>query len=277
MPRIDAHQHFWKFNPVRNTWITGEMSAIRKDFLPQNLQPSLKENDFDGSVLVQVDQSEEETHILLELADNNDFIKGVIGWVNLQSENIEERLAYYRKFEKLKGFRHILQGETDRALMLKPEFIRGIKALKQFGYTYDILIFPDQLQYAIKLVELFQEQKFVIDHIAKPLIKDRKIDEWKEGIYKVAQYKNVYCKISGMVTEADWQSWKDTDLIPYIDVVVKAFGTDRILYGSDWPVCLLAGAKYNDVIRIVKDYFSSFPQNEQDKFFGQNAIKFYNL
>jgi L-fuconolactonase len=276
MQRIDAHQHFWNFDPVRDSWITNEMSVIKKDFLPQRLQPILGENGFDGCVVVQVDQSENETKFLLDLQTKNDFIKGVIGWVDLQSENIEQRLAYYKHFKKLKGFRHILQGEKDRAYMLKPEFTRGINALTQFNYTYDILIFPDQLQYIKKFVESFPKQKFVIDHLAKPYIKDKKTDGWKEGIQQLAQYKNVYCKISGMVTEADWQSWEENDFVPYIDVVVNAFGTDRIMFGSDWPVCLLA-AEYNEVVNIVKNYFSFFTQNEQDKFFGQNAIRFYNL
>ena len=275
-PKIDAHQHFWKYDPLRDNWITDEMSVIRKDFLPQHFQLILKENGFDGCVLVQVDQSEKETKFLLGLAGKNDFIKGVAGWIDLQSENIEERLAYYKPFRKLKGFRHILQGEKDRATMLKPEFIRGIGALKQFNYTYDILIFPDQLLYTIQFVESFPEQKFVIDHLAKPYIKDKKIAGWKEDIERVARSKNVYCKISGMVTEASWQSWKEEDFIPYMDVVVNAFGTDRIMFGSDWPVCLVA-ARYDEVVNIVKDYFSSFTQNEQDNLFGQNTIKFYNL
>jgi L-fuconolactonase len=274
--KIDAHQHFWNYDPVRDNWITNEMSVIRKDFLPEDLQPILEENGFDGCIVVQVDQSEKETHFLLELANKKDCIKGVVGWVDLQSENIEERLAYFKAFEKLKGFRHILQGEKDRAYMLKPGFTRGINALKQFNYTYDILIFPDQLQHTKKFVESFPDQKFVIDHLAKPYIKDKKIAGWKEDIQQVAQYKNVYCKISGMVTEAGWQSWEEKDFIPYMDVVVNAFGSDRIMYGSDWPVCLLA-AGYNEVVSIVKNYFSSFTQNEQDNFFGQNAIKFYNL
>jgi L-fuconolactonase len=276
MQRIDAHQHFWNFDPIKDSWMTNEMSVIKKDFLPQHLQPILGENGFDGCVVVQVDQSEIETKFLLDLPTKNDFIKGVIGWVDLQSGNIEERLAYYQYFKKLKGFRHTLQGEKDRAYMLKPEFMRGINALTQFNYTYDILIFPDQLQYTRKFVESFPEQKFVIDHLAKPYIKDKKIDGWKEDIQQLAQYKNVYCKISGMVTEADWQSCEENDFIPYIDVVVNAFGADRIMFGSDWPVCLLV-AEYNEVVNIVKNYFSSFTQNEQDKFFGQNAIKFYNL
>ena len=274
--RIDAHQHFWNYDPVRDSWITDEMSAIRKDFLPGHLRPVLEQNGFDGCVLVQVDQSENETNFLLELSDKNEFIKGVVGWIDLQSENLEERLIYYKQFKKLKGFRHILQGEKERAYMLKPGFMKGIKALHQFNYGYDILIFPDQLLYTRKFVESFPEQKFVIDHLAKPYIKDKKINEWKDALQQLAPYKNVYCKISGMVTEAAWASWEEQDFTPYMDVVVNVFGTGRTMYGSDWPVCLLA-AEYNKVASIVKNYFSSFTQNEQDNFFGLNAINFYNL
>ena len=276
MQRIDAHQHFWKFDPVRDSWITNEMSVIRNDFFPEHLHPILKENDFDGCVAVQADQSETETNFLLDLAKKTDFIKGVVGWVDLRAENIEERLAHYKQFKKLKGFRHILQGEKDRGFMLQPEFIRGIKALQQFNFTYDILIFPDQLQYTKEFVAMFPEQKFVVDHIAKPYIKDKKIEEWKNDMQEIAGYQNVSCKISGLVTEADWKSWEAKDFTPYLDTVVNAFGTDRIMFGSDWPVCLVA-ASFREMLDIVKDYFSSFTKQEQDKFFGGNAINFYNL
>jgi L-fuconolactonase len=274
--KIDAHQHFWNFDPVRDSWITTEMSVIQKDFLPDDLQPLLAENDIDGCIAVQADQSEKETGFLLGLANKSDSIKGVVGWTDLRASNVEKRLEYYQSFKKLCGFRHVLQGEKDRAYMLKPEFIRGISKLKQFNYTYDILIFPDQLQHTIKFVQLFPEQKFVIDHLAKPSIKNKTIAGWKEDIQEVAQHKNVCCKISGMVTEADWKSWEQEDFTSYMDVVVSAFGTDRIMFGSDWPVCLVA-ATYKGVIDIAKDYFSSFTQNERDRFFGQNAINFYNL
>ena len=276
MQRIDAHQHFWKFDPVRDSWITNEMSVIRNDFFPEHLHPILKENNFDGCVAVQADQSETETNFLLDLAKKTDFIKGVVGWVDLRTENIEERLAHYKQFKKLKGFRHILQGEKDWGFMLQPEFIRGIKALQQFNFTYDILIFPDQLQYTKKFVAMFPGQKFVVDHIAKPYIKDKKIEEWKNDMQEIAGYQNVSCKISGLVTEADWKSWEAKDFTPYLDTVVNAFGTDRIMFGSDWPVCLVA-ASFREMLDIVKDYFSSFTKQEQDKFFGGNAINFYNL
>jgi L-fucono-1,5-lactonase len=280
MLRIDAHHHFWKFDPVRDNWITDEMAVLKRDFLPEDFQLVLQENNFDGSVVVQSDQSEQENEFQLKNAEENDFIKGVVGWVDLQSANVEERLAHYSSFKKMVGFRHVLQGEDDRALMLKPAFINGISKLKKFGFTYDILIFADQLKYIPQFVAVFPDQKFVIDHIAKPTIKNKIRDpraiEWKNDMKQVARHENVHCKISGMVTEADWQHWKTEDFKPYLDGVVDAFGTGRIMYGSDWPVCLVA-ASYEQVLNLVEEYFSSFTQNEQDLFFGGNAIRFYNL
>jgi L-fuconolactonase len=275
--KIDAHQHFWKFDPVRDSWIGDEMWIIRKDFLPADLQPILQETGIDGCVSVQVDQSEEENEFLLDLAARHDVIKGVVGWVDLQHADVEDRLARYRSFPKMKGFRHVLQGERDRALMLKPAFKRGIGLLRQFGYTYDILIYPDQLGYASELIAAFPDQPFIIDHIAKPHIKDRYItEEWKDAIRAVAAHGNAWCKISGMVTEADWKHWKPEHLKPYIDTVVEAFGMQRVLYGSDWPVCLVA-ASYRQVLGLVEDYFSSFSEDERAAFFGGNAINFYHL
>ena len=276
MPRIDAHQHFWKFDPIRDTWITDEMSLLRKDFLPKDLDPLLTKNGFDGCITIQSDQSENENIFQLANGEGYDFIKGIIGWIDLQAVNIADRLAYYKQFKKLKGFRHILQGEVRRDLMLQPEFLRGIHALKEFNYTYDILIYPDQLHFIKQFVAQFPQQKFVIDHLAKPYIKDKKINDWKKDIEQVAKYENVSCKISGYVTEADWKNWKQEDFIPYFDIVVNAFNADRIMFGSDWPVCLL-GSNYIDVLNVTAEYFSSFTQSEQDKIFGDNAIKFYNL
>jgi L-fuconolactonase len=274
---IDAHQHFWRFDPGRDTWITDEMQKIRRDFLPQHLQPVLQASGIDGCIAVQADQSVDETDYLLDLAQQNDFIKGVVGWIDLRHPDVEQHLQSYTRFLKLKGFRHVLQGESDRALMLKPSFKRGVAALKKYDYTYDILIYPDQLGYTKDFVAAFPDQPFVLDHIAKPHIKDRYItDEWKAAIHAVAQYPNLYCKISGMVTEADWYNWKPEHFTVYLDTVVEAFGTDRILYGSDWPVCLVA-ASYEQVINIVKDYFAKFTKDEQAAFFGGNAIKFYKL
>lgn len=274
--QIDAHQHFWQFDPVKDGWITAEMAVLKRDFLPADLKPLLEQQGFDGCVAVQADQSEAETQFLIQLAQQNDWIKGVVGWVDLQADTIEARLEYYSQFTIVKGFRHILQGEAQRDLMLHPLFKKGMAALQQFGFTYDILIYPDQLPFSKELVSQFPEQQFVVDHLAKPSIKDRKIHQWKHDLKELARYENVYCKLSGLITEADWNSWKKEDLIPYIDAVVEAFGVDRLLFGSDWPVCLVA-ASYGQTCHIMKDYFSSFTKQEQEKFFGGNAIQFYNL
>ena len=276
MLKINSHQHFWKFDPVRDSWITDDMSVIQKDFLPADLKPVLDQNGVDGCVAVQADQSEEQNHFLLEQAKGNDFIKGIVGWVDLRADNIKDRLAYYKQFNLIKGFRHVLQGEEDRALMLKPEFMSEIAALKAFDFTYDILIFADQLKYIPEFAEAFPDQKFVIDHLAKPAIKEQDIDEWTKDMMAVAVHDNVHCKVSGMVTEADWKAWKKEDIIPYMDVVLEAFGPDRIMFGSDWPVCLVA-ASYERMFGILKEYFSTFTKEEQDQFFGGNAMQFYNL
>lgn len=274
--KIDAHQHFWNFDPVRDSWISDEMKTIRKNFLPKDIEPVLKNNDIDGCVVVQSDQSTVENLFQLTNAMANNFVKGVVGWVDLQAKDIEQQLAHWSYYKIMKGFRHVLQGEKDRALMLKKKFMNGISYLAKYNFTYDILIFPDQLQYAEKLVAAFPNQKFVIDHIAKPDIKNNNITGWKEDMQAIAKHKNVYCKISGMVTEADWKKWKRQQFTPYLDVVVQAFGTKRIMYGSDWPVCLVAGS-YKKMKTIVDDYFHTFSENEKAAFYGGNAIKFYRL
>ena len=276
MKRIDAHQHFWKFDPVRDSWITDDMAVIQRDFSPEDLKPLLMENGIDGCVVVQSDQSEAENTFQLANAEKHDFIKGVVGWVDLWAEDIDEKLGALQQFPRLKGFRYVLQGAKDRAIMLQPAFKRGIGKLNSFGYTYDILIFPDQLKHTKEFVATFPDQPFVVDHLAKPGIKDGKIKKWERDMKAVAAHENVYCKISGMVTEADWQNWKKEDFRPYLDVIVETFGTKRIMFGSDWPVCLVA-ASYQEMMGIVKDYFSSFSAHEQELFFGGNASSFYKL
>lgn len=276
MQNIDAHQHFWQFNPVRDSWITDDMGVIRRDFLPADLQPVLQQNGIDGCVAVQADQSEAENKFLLDLAAQNSFIKGVVGWVDLQAKNIDERLQYYKQFSAMKGFRHVLQGESNRALMLEPDFKHGISLLQRYDFTYDILIFPDQLKYAGKLVKQFPQQKFVLDHIAKPFIKDGKIDTWAAEIELLARHENVYCKVSGMVTEADWHNWTPDTFTRYLDVIFNAFGARRVMFGSDWPVCLVA-ASYAQVKDIVYQYTQRFSAENRKKIFGGNAVTFYNL
>ena len=276
MKRIDSHQHFWKFDPVRDSWINDEMKVIQKDFLPADLQPILEQNGFDGCITVQSDQDYVENRFQLDNAEGNDFIKGIVGWVDLKSRHVEKDLEYLSQFEKMKGFRHVLQGEHQRDLMLQASFMNGISLLNKYAFTYDILIFKDQLQYLPKFVSSFPDQPFVLDHISKPDIKTGNIDQWKKDISALGQFQNLYCKISGMVTEADWKAWKKENFKPYMDVVAETFGVDRIMFGSDWPVCLVA-ASYDEVVGIVEDYFSSFSEDEKEKFFALNAIEFYNL
>jgi L-fuconolactonase len=277
MPVIDAHQHFWKYNTTEFDWITDEMKIIRKNFLPGDLKPLLTENNVDGCVAVQTKQMEAENNFLLNLADENNFIKGVVGWVDLMAKDVENKLAYWHQYKKIKGFRHVLQGEENRALMLEPAFKNGISLLHKFNYTYDILIFPDQLKYAFDLVKLFPKQKFVIDHIAKPYIKAGEIEQWKEDIENFKPCENVYCKISGIVTEAQWNNYSTETFKPYLDVVTETFGTKKMMFGSDWPVCLVAASSYKEVMQIVKDYFYAFSQQEQNDIFGNNVSRFYNL
>ncbi len=274
--RIDSHQHFWQYDPARHVWMNEDMGLLKTDFLPPALLPHLQNSNLDGCVAVQADQSEAENTFLLGLANQYPFIKGIIGWVDLQAEDLDDRLAYYQAFPTLKGFRHVLHDEPQRDFMLRPAFRRGLSKLARFGYTYDLLIFVDQLAYTLELVEAFPNQPFVIDHMAKPYIRQQTRGEWVTYMTKLAAYENVACKISGLVTEADWANWKSADFTPYLDTVVEAFGTDRIMYGSDWPVCTLAGS-YGAVYKLVADYFAGFSEPEQNKFFGGNAARFYSL
>lgn len=275
MTIIDTHQHYWKYDPVNYAWINDDMAVIRQDFLPADLQPVLTANGVAASIAVQADQTEQETDWLLQLADENPFIAGVVGWVDLRSPQLAERLQHYAQFSKLKGFRHVLQGE-EPSFMLQSSFVNGIAQLQAHGFAYDILIFPQHLPAALQLVQQFPEQRFVIDHLAKPYIKQGLIGEWASGMKALAAHTNVYCKISGMVTEADWRNWTAADLHPYIDTVVQAFGTNRCMFGSDWPVCLVAAA-YDKWLQTVQDYFAGFSTEEQAMVFAGNAKHFYQI
>jgi len=274
--RIDSHQHFWKYNPVRDQWITDEMTVIRKDFLPDDLLPELQANQIDGCLAVQADQSEAETQFLLDLAKQNSFIRGVVGWIDLRANNLAERLASLSQNKKLRGFRHIVQAEPDDRFMLQPQFLRGIGCLSDFGFTYDILIYPRQLPAAIELVARFPQQPFVIDHIAKPEIKANRTMPWAQYMREIAQAVNVYCKASGICTEADWKTWCLADCSRYLDIVFEAFGPERIMFGSDWPVCLLAGS-YSQVVQLISDYTRNFSSTDKEKIFGLNAARFYRI
>jgi len=274
--RLDSHQHFWKYNPVRDQWITDEMAVIRRDFLPENLLPELRANQIDGCIAVQADQSEDETQFLLDLARQNSFISGVVGWIDLRAENVSECLAVLARNKKLRGFRHIVQAERDDRFMLQPQFLKGIDYLSELRFTYDILIYPRQLPAAIELVARYPNQSFVIDHLAKPEIKAKRTMPWAPHMREIATNPNVYCKLSGLVTEADWKTWQRDDCKPYLDTVFDAFGNDRIMFGSDWPVCLLAGT-YSQVVHLVADYTENFSTTDKDKIFGLNAARFYRI
>jgi L-fuconolactonase len=251
------------------------MKVIQRDFLPADLAPVLHENKIDGCVSVQADQSENETQFLLKLAAENEFIKGVVGWVDLRSAQLHERLQYFSGFKKLKGFRHVAQAEPI-GFLRRPDFSMGIRGLRNYHFTYDILIYPQQIADAIWLVRQHPDQKFVVDHLAKPVIREKEITNWSAGMKELSSFANVYCKLSGMVTEAVWNRWTMNDFKPYLDFVLQHFGVNRVMYGSDWPVCLVAAA-YQNQLGILEEYLHSFSTSEKDKIMGENAIQFYNL
>lgn len=273
---IDSHQHFWKYEPTKHVWIDDDMAVIRDDFLPADLQKVYTENGVDGCVAVQADQTLAETDFLLDLSSEHDFIKGVVGWADLRNERIDHVLERYHLEKKLKGWRHVVQGEPDHNFLLRPDFLRGISFLEKYEYTYDILIFPHQLGATLEFVKHFPHQKFVIDHIAKPYIKDGFFYGWATLMREVAKHENVHCKMSGMITEADYNNWTTEQLHPYMNLVLEAFGAERLMYGSDWPVCLVAG-NYSAVKNIVSDFIQALSTSEQKAIMGENAVAFYNL
>ena len=274
--RIDSHQHFWRYDPGRDVWITEEIAVLKRDFLPEELIQRMCEAGVDRTIAVQADQSETETHFLLDLAEENSAIAGVVGWVNLLDKNIDERLECFSRHTKLRGFRHIVQAEHDDRFMMRKDFLRGVAALARHNFTYDILIYARQLPAAVKFVRRFPAQKFVLDHLAKPSIKAGEIDAWANNIRALARNRNVYCKLSGLVTEANWTNWNAETLRPYLDVAFEAFGTDRLMFGSDWPVCLLA-ASYSQVKEVIENYTRDFSPSEKENIFGLNAARFYGL
>jgi len=271
---IDSHQHFWKYDPVRDAWIDASMKVIKRDFLPNDLKPILNENGVDGCMAVQADQSEEETEFLLACAAENPFIKGVVGWVDLIAENLEDRLKHYAANPLFKGVRHIVQAEKDDYL-LRADVQSGIGKLAKHNLTYDILVFPQQLPAALALVKKFPKQQFILDHIAKPNISESISYQWKVNITALSKFENVSCKLSGMVTEAKNFIFKNQDFTPFLDHVFTSFGPNRLLFGSDWPVCLLA-ADYKKVLSIIKNYLDKYSTETKAQVLGSNAMKIYN-
>ncbi len=276
MTVIDAHQHFWKYDPAVHTWMDDRMVAIKKDFMPDVLKEELDSNGVEGCVAVQADQSDHETRFLIDLAKSYPFIRGVVGWTNLQSTGVGECLEKYTDEPVVKGFRHVVQDEPNPAFMQQQSFQNGISLLGKHNFTYDILILPHQLSAALQLVRKFPDQLFVIDHLAKPGISDQKMEPWRTYIYELGRHDHVYCKVSGMVTEAHWHGWQYEDFLPYLDAALEAFGAERLMFGSDWPVCLLS-AGYNKVKQITDRYISGLSSSEQSMIMGENTVRFYRL
>jgi len=273
---IDAHQHFWKYSPAEYGWINDEMAALKRDFLPEDLKPLLAASGFDGSIAVQACHTIEETQWLLSLADKSQFIKGVVGWVDLCSADLPAQLDRLANHPRLVGVRHVMQAEPDDEFMLRDDFQRGIACLAGCGLTYDLLLFPRHLPVAVKLVQQFPQQRFVLDHIAKPGIADGLIEPWARDIRELAKHENVCCKLSGMVTEARWKHWKREDFRPYLDVILETFGPQRLMIGSDWPVCSLS-ATYAETIAIVDDYIRQLAPGQEEQILGGNCASFYGV
>jgi L-fuconolactonase len=272
---IDAHQHFWVYNQPDYDWIDEAMAPIRRNFLPAELKPLLESNGFQGSVVVQARQTLDETRWLLDLAEAHPFILGVVGWVDLCSPRLREKLKSFAHRPKLVGIRHIVQSEPDNFL-LQPDFLRGMSMLEEFGLAYDILIYARHLPAAANFVGRFPRQRFVLDHLAKPPIKCGAMKDWAHGICELTAFPNVFGKVSGLVTEANWQTWTADDVRPYLDVAFEYFGPSRLMFGSDWPVCTVA-ASYERGVNLVKDYLSTFSSEERAAVLGGNAAKFWRL
>jgi L-fuconolactonase len=273
---IDAHHHLWKYNPGEYGWMDASMSLLKRDYLPEDLEKELQAAGVGGTVVVQARQNMEETRWLLELADRHSFIKGVVGWFDLCSPYLLQQLRDFVAHPKLVGARHVIHDEPDDDFMLRSDFKTGLVYLGAHGITYDLLLFPRHIGRAVKLVNHFPRQRFVLDHLGKPLIKSGALEPWKQDISQLARYPNVWCKLSGMVTEADRAHWTYEDLLPYMETVLEVFGPDRVMVGSDWPVCRLA-AEYQEVMRIVPQFVRSLDQMDREKILFANAIKCYQL
>jgi len=274
--KIDTHQHFWAYNAREFGWMGPGMEILKRDYLPPDLAPLLMSARIDGTVAVQARQCLEESRWLLELADQYAFIKGVVGWVDLCSTQADEELSTHARHRKFRGVRHILHDEPDDRFMLREDFVRGLGCLAKHKLTYDLLLFPRHLPVACELVKRFPNQPFVVDHLAKPLIKARVLSPWEADIRRLATLPNVFCKVSGMVTEAGWQHWRPADFTPYLDVIFECFGPKRVMAGSDWPVCTLAG-NYSQVMRVPADYLGKLSTDEQADVWGENAQRFYGI
>ncbi|MGA8026161.1 MAG: amidohydrolase family protein [Bryobacteraceae bacterium] len=276
MLKLDAHHHFWNYDPVEYPWIDDNMSVIRRDFLPADLQAEMAPAGVSGAISVQARQTLEETHRLLEFAGQNDFIRGVVGWAPLVEPNVGDTLAELASNLKLRAVRHVLQDELDPFYALREDFNAGIGALMPLNLAYDILIFGRHLPQTITFVDKHPNQTFVLDHLGKPRVRNGEISPWRENIRDLAMRENVYCKISGLATEANYSSWTEAQLRPYLDTVLAAFGPQRLMFGSDWPVCLVA-ISYSHWISIVSNAIRSLTQSEQQRIWSGTAAEAYRL
>ena len=274
--KIDTHQHFWKYNPREFGWIGPGMEALQRNFLPSDLLPLIKEARICGTVAVQARQCVEETKWLLELANEYPFILAVVGWVDLRSPQVEAQLERFAAHSKMRGVRHVIHDEPDDKFMLRKDFMRGIKALARYNLSYELLLRPKHLPAACQLAREFPEQQFILDHLGKPLIRDGVLTPWDRDMGRLAECDNVLCKISGMVTEAQWETWTPDDFTPYMDLVFERFGSDRVMIGSDWPVCTVA-AGYSEVIGIATDYVNKLSPTERTDVFIENAKVIYQI
>ena len=274
---IDAHQHYWRYGPGEYGWIDESMSAIRRDFLPHDARHEMDAAGIDGAIAVQARQTLEETRWLLDLAEQHpDTIRGVVGWIDLRADVARHQLEIVADHPKLVGIRHIVQSEPDDRFMLQPAFCRGLALLEEFGLAYDLLVYSRQLPAAVELVERFASQRFVLDHLGKPDIRNGELRGWERDIRALAECPNVSAKLSGLVTEADWDAWTPGDIRPYLDVAFDCFGAERLMIGSDWPVCSVV-AGYARTMAIVSDYVADRPAHERDAVLGGNAQRFWNL
>ncbi len=276
MTIIDTHHHFWKYSTAEYGWISDEMKTIRRDFLPADLKKTLDDAGVSGAVSVQARTTVEESDWLLSMAEKHDFLRGVVGWVPLTESDVEKHLERLAQHKKFKGVRHVIQGEPDDNYILRPDFNAGVKKLLKYKLRYDILIFEKHLKPSIRFVDQHPNQMFILDHVAKPKIKERILSPWREDMIELGKRPNVYCKLSGMITEADWKKWSSADLAPYLDTALQAFGPKRLMFGSDWPVMLVAG-QYKPWVELIKQTIKRYSVAEQEQILSKNAIAAYGL
>ena len=273
---IDSHQHFWNYNASRDVWITEDMGRIRKNFHPNDSLELFAQNQIDGCIAVQADSSEDETFFLISLAEQSEFIKGVVGWVDLQSKNIESQLTYFSQFEKIVGFRHVVQSESDPNFLARPDFLKGVQLLDTFDFAYDLLIYPNQLNAGIEFCKKNANQRIVLDHLAKPPIKSGDITEWKKDIRKFKELENVSAKISGLITEAEWFNYNEKDILNIIEIALEVFGTDRLMFGTDYPVVLVAD-ELSNWVNTFKKSVAQLTSTEIKKITIDNCLQFYKI